>query len=923
MRPLNLVMSAFGPFADVVTIDFRKLGTRGLYLVTGETGAGKTTIFDAITFALYGTASGEYRDNKMFRSKYAGADVRTYVELTFESQGKIYVVNRVPEYTRVKLHGEGTTPQRAEATLLYPDERGMVTKVKEVDQAVKEIVGLDRKQFSQITMLAQGEFRKMLLSNTDEKQKIFRDIFMTEPYGKLQDHLKREYQHCKTNYEDRKKDILKNIELLECSQENALKEQLDAYQKNQQLVQQDAFDEWMKEILDSDKETLKVADQELAIMNKSAQELDEQIGRASERRHAKEELQQIEEKMIQLQSEQTAASKRLEETQKAALVCETLSEDVVRITQKLNEYQAYTDKKREIEQKKKNLEVQENEQTKRKSILMEYDKEISIRKECLENNKDAHKNEMLAEQEWNAKQSDKTLVEDLQKKYEQIIGFKSEATKAKENYIEVREIYTGLAQAYREREEGFYDAQAGILAEKLEDGKPCPVCGALEHPHPAKPSAQVATREQLKREKEALEEVEKKRENASAKAHSAEEQWKQALSQWEEQVKKLFPDSTEYPEELQKKYNLLKLQIADIEKRVKCWKQAHTEYEKAYNEIPAFEEKRNDLEVVFQKVEKDSITKRSEIHYMSEQLETLKKGLQYDSEDAARAEVDKLKKEIETRKNEQTKALDNLQRIEKEIKMSEGRKTSLLDMINRQPVQDIEVLEEQRKKLVIEKSQRQTFKEAVMVRYSKNQELVKKIREGWSKFFDLEQEYIMWKALSDTANGELAGRDKIKLETYIQMAYFEQVLAKANVRLLGMTGGQYELVRSDQSSDQRSRSGLELNVYDYYTASERSVKSLSGGETFMASLALALGLADEIQESAGGVQIDTLFVDEGFGSLDDETLRSAMIELDKLTEGNRLVGIISHVSDLKNWVDRQVIVRKNRQQGSLIELQIG
>lgn len=920
MRPLKLIMSAFGPFADEVTIDFTKLGTTGLYLVTGDTGAGKTTIFDAITFALYGTPSGGYRDNKMFRSKYAAPDVKTYVELTFESQGKVYVVNRVPEYWKAKVHGEGTTLQRPEATLIYPDDRQPVTKVKEVDNAVKEIVGLDQKQFSQITMLAQGEFRKMLLSNTDEKQKIFRDIFMTDSYGKLQDHLKREYQQCKGDYEDRKRDVLKNIELLECSQEDSLRERLEDYQKNQQLVHKDAFGKLLEELLNSDEALLKEVDQHLAAMNKSAQQLDEKIGRATERRRAMGELQQMEEKMVQLQAVQEACAERLKKAQEEALVCEKLSADVVRMTEKLDEYKTYSVKKNEVETKKKHLEEQEREQNERKNLLAGYEKEMNIRKDCVENNKDAYKNQILAEQELNSQKSRKELVEELLTRHEQILTLEQEAKLAQEKYIQIKEEYSKLSEAYREREERFYDAQAGILAEKLQDGKACPVCGSLEHPHPARPAAEVATREELRQEKEALEQVEKKRETASAKAHTSEEQWKQVSLQWEEQVKKLYPDSNEYQDSLYKDQKTLMVQIANAEREVTKWSAAHKEYEKAYAELPDIEEKRKALEDTYRKIDNEGIAQQSELTYLLEQLNTLKSGLQFDSETAARAEIDKLQNEIAKRKEAQTQATEALQNVEKEVKKAEGSKKSLLEMLKGEPVQESELLEEERKNLAAQQAQQQACKEQVMVRYRKNQELVKKIQDGWKHFATLEQEYITWKALSDTANGELAGRDKIKLETYIQMAYFDRVLAKANIRLLGMTGGQYELVRSDQASDQRSRSGLELNIYDYYTSSERSVKSLSGGETFMASLALALGLADEIQESAGGVHIDTLFVDEGFGSLDDETLRRAMAELDKLTEGNRLVGIISHVSDLKNWIDRQIVVRKERQQGSLVEL---
>lgn len=920
MKPIRLVMSAFGPFADEVIIDFTKLGNAGLYLVTGDTGAGKTTLFDAISYALYGTSSGEHRDSKMFRSKYAKETVKTYVEFTFQSQGKTYVVNRSPEYMRPKGRGEGMTVQKSEVTLLCPDGRQPITKIQDVDRTIKKIVGLDQKQFSQITMLAQGEFRKMLLSSTEDKQKIFRDIFATEQYGLLQEHLKNWYSRKKGEYERQRRRILQSMELLECGENFVEWEDLEEYKNNHQLIHKSIFDEWTERLMEADREVLKAYENKLKELDERMQELNQQIGIAGERQKAELQLKQIERKITQLRVNYVERENQWKAAQEQEKCCGKLTEQIVLLQDQLEDYKKYEDLTKSIESKRRDLLELEDVQTVRLHDIRRCETIEESLQTCMEENKDAEKKQLVCEQETVIKLERKNLVEELERQYEQLMKRKEECERERQKYMDIRNSCEELEREFSRKEQLFLDAQAGVLAQKLQQGVPCPVCGSLEHPQPALPVSEVASREELEEEKQRLEVLKEKREFASVSAGRSEEHYTQFCKQWEQQVHRLYQESEVTVERLQQDKEELKKRLWELQEEIKRYTRAKEEYEKAREELPKNAKKRQELDLEYQRTERLRIERKMELTHLVDGLQNMKGKLSFESEAEAKKELNRLQRQVQMLQSTHRQALDALQEVEKELREQEGRKQSSLKQLEGEPVKNLQVLEEERE--YINRNQKKVEKSCneVRVRYEKNRKLITNIMRDWKQFEAFEQEYLIGKELSETANGELSGKDKIQLETYIQTTYFDRVLEKANIRLLGMTDGQYELVRSRQAKNQRSQTGLELNIYDYYTSSERSVKTLSGGETFMASLALALGLADEIQEAAGGIHIDTLFVDEGFGSLDDDTLRRAMEELNKLTEGKRLVGIISHVAELQNWIDKQIVVTKDPKEGSFVRI---
>lgn len=920
MRPLKLVMSAFGPFGDEETIDFTKMGSSGLYLVTGDTGAGKTTIFDAISYGLYGAPSGEYRDGKMFRSKYAKLETITFVELTFETHGKEYVVKRIPEQRRAKMRGEGEAQQKAEAVLTFSDGRQPLTKIQEVDDAIRQIVGLNQKQFSQITMLAQGEFRKLLLSTTDEKQKIFRDIFATEEYRVLQAKLKDMNLEMKKEYDRTKDHILRDIASLECGEDFSGKEELEEFCGHNQLVGKEQVEHLVGDLLRVDEACLQKFEEELGGTETSLQQLNARIGVASERQKAVSQMQMVEKELEELNGGLKKREQSVQEAEQQMREVETLNAEVVRIEAKLEDYSQYDTLKKAVEKKQQELVAIEKQQEKHNDKINQLAQEEKQLTEMIEMQKDAEVKALECQQNLTSLTERKEAVTLLIKDYETESKLCKSCEKEEQAYKKSSEAFEQLAKNLVDHEKLFLDAQAGVLARGLEKGKPCPVCGSLEHPQPAKAVEEVVTREALDEERACVEQAREQCQGLVTNLTRMKEQLAQHQNQYASQLKKLFGvDTMDFTELVQQK-ETVETQLDDMKLCLTKWQTAKKQREQAMEQLPQVQSTIKQLNEQMNLAEQEKVACQTEVKNLLGQLEQLRSGLGFESVEDAKKTLEQLRLKAGNILQEQKEATRLLQELKQDISTKEGQRESLEKMLQEQSAENLDTLLEQRTQLMNEKQQKETGKSQVYARYQKNCGIAHQVSEQWDAFQSFEERYVAVKRISDTVNGELSGQDKVKLETYILMAYFERVLQKANVRLLGMTAGQYELVRSLQADNQKSQSGLDINVYDHYTASERSVKSLSGGETFMASLALALGLADEIQSAAGGIHMDTLFVDEGFGSLDDDTLKRAMAELQKLTEGNRLVGMISHVADLKNWIDRQIVVKKEAHEGSKVEM---
>ena len=1453
MKPVKLIMSAFGPYAGCTEIDFERLGSQGLYLITGDTGAGKTTIFDAIVFALYGEASGDVRKADMFRSKYAKEEVPTFVSFSFDYRGKRYQVKRNPEYQRPKGRGTGYTTQKAEAELVYPDSRLPVTKSKEVTRAVTELIGLDRRQFTQIAMIAQGDFQKLLLAGTEERGNIFRQIFKTGLYQTLQGKLKDAVKAQGAEYTELKRSMNQYMDSIVCTQDTPAAEKMRRLSKEKFDGRVGEGLMLLEELCLEDEEALNTLDQEISALDQQIESENQLIGNIHKIRQQQDALDENQKLLAQLAPEIQQAEVRYQEAEQNAAVCEQLALEIkerqnclllyesLKQAQKALEtfrqsIQRETEQKQELEKQQQTLEASfqsdsqalralastgeekahlendrdktqnqmkllrqqnsswERERTRQQEIEKDMEKEqaraqelavqlaklqeqaapLSDRDEILtvteelqgrlteqeqllrqaeqermdnetqlrqteqeikallgkesalneaENHRRAeleqlknageqeiqcqhkfdHAKEQLAvfkkqqdslnvlvkemekqekayheaqeqaeehrnkqalrRSEWERikdadtrslrlAQEQKELTEKKQacrkltKEIDDWETLEEELRTAQEAYRQAAAEKERAGADYRKTEQRFLDAQAGMLARDLQEGMACPVCGATHHENLAQMPEETPEKEEVEQKKALFTDAEKKAEGLSVTAghlhkrlaeqrqnidvmaasiwdggeegtafcpqdlqRSDKEQTQESAAEDDVYISRIKKKISEKEQQLKNREKELKAAVKDAEKEQRRKEELDKlirEGEAAQEELNALlqkenkayaavqgklDENRRQWEQMLAGLQLSDAVKKEEnaiVAYLGQNLDTCKAKLEQAKSAKARQEEltreaelgeeqkQKLQEQIGSQTTKQAaltgqeqalvkqaaaelekagkmcgeaavhirqvRALEAKETIENELEneinitltdktadavikqyqtlLSEcaqllsksiaHRKTleiqqkqteqsvsessaavaalekeleavkrlknekvqQLYTSLSEQesalaetqsdsvelPVEELhcqfahvvskleqqlglvmEALEQNREKLVrkqtLEKklpkmeediktlvhkiqkaevslaeqttacskmaddlehlqqqlgaetkemveqqiqeriNQKQALEtafqtaseqyeeyksrkghltaaaetlkqqidaageaaalkeEEVLARREKweqdkkeyniqrdqkynavcmNREIYEKVTARQENILAVEKKYVWMRALSDTANGMLAGKQKVELETYIQMTYFDRILRRANLRLMTMSSGQYELKREADSENRREKAGLELCVIDHYNATQRSVKTLSGGETFEASLSLALGLSDEIQSYAGGIQMDSMFVDEGFGSLDEEALAQAMKALVHLTEGNRLVGVISHVSELKDQIERKLIVTKNR-----------
>lgn len=924
MKPLKLCMSAFGPYAEKAEIDFEKLGKKGLYLITGDTGAGKTTIFDAITFALFGEASGDIREVNMFRSKYASEETPTYVELTFLYQQKQYHIRRNPEYTRKKAKSEGYTKQKADATLTFPDGRTPVTKSKEVTKAVIDLIGIDRNQFIQIAMIAQGDFLKLLLSKTEDRSKIFREIFNTKPYFLFQEKIKREANDLKQQYDDSNKSIMQYIHNISCEKEDDFYTALENLKCCETVGSLPEVIDFLSQMIQKSEILLKQYKESLKETDDNLQQVSKLLGKAEAIEKAKKDMQkaneiltQKEPLLLQLQQQAENAQKKSPERDALAVAIETANK-------KLYDYDEL-EKQYDIQnQNKKNIEKQKIELEKNKILLEEIQKQITYEKELFQSLQGIETEKLKLETEKKELESQRKVYREIFHSIKEYNNVVKEWKKAQEEYKKAASIYNDKKQEFTAMQTAFYNEQAGILAKSLKPGQKCPVCGSVEHPEIAICTQKAPSKEELELLKEKVAEYEnnmahfsvyagEKKGRAETLHHNIAVQSEKVIGKCEfefipGEITKRGKESTKQIDEIEKVLN-------EIEKKIEKRKILESS-------ISQKEQKQLKISQRGNEIEKEMVVLQKEIQNNEIQISKLKNNLEYENKKEASnkiLEMTKQKNSIEQQIQQSKKQFDDC------FALVQQQKTTI-DTLKQQISEDIhqnknQLLQQQNQFLKLKENIQQNLN-TVFLQCESNKKIRDQIQKQSSQLTQIEKKYQIAKTLSDTVNGKISGKDKIMLETYIQMTYFESIIAKANIRFMTMSNGQYELIRKTESENKQSQGGLELDVIDHYNGSQRSVKTLSGGESFKAALSLALGLSDEIQHSAGGIQMDAMFIDEGFGSLDEESLQQAIQALSHLTEGDRVVGIISHVSEIKDRIEKQIVVKKQKTGGSKVTIQI-
>ncbi|MER2235024.1 MAG: SMC family ATPase [Candidatus Limivicinus sp.] len=920
MRPLKLTVSAFGPYAGRTVVDFEKLGESGLYLITGDTGAGKTSLFDAITFALYGEASGSSRESSMLRSQYAEPETPTQVELVFRHAGKDYTVRRNPEYERPAKRGGGFTKQAADAELVHPDGRS-VNRAKDVNQEIQALLGLDRNQFSQVAMIAQGDFLKLLLADTKDRQAIFRDLFHTGAYRVFQDRLKEEASACDRECRELRQGIAQYLSGIAAAESDSDFSALQMAGEGK-LPMEEALT-LLEKRNERDKEKLEEIGKLLSALDGKIAENNAKIGRAEEIARAESERLRAESDLKREKARLEGLEQILRETESRLPEAEKLGIDAAALEALLPEYDAREELCLKCRSGRKQLEadrlLQEENGRKLESLTRELEELSALQKNLADAG--ARKEALLHEKE-RVMNRGKQLGAFLQNEKE-LDGIERKLADAQDAYRKAQAKSDEETARYEAMNRAFLSEQAGVLAQMLEEGAPCPVCGSKEHPAPARISAEAPSEQQLKQQKQTAEtcrgEAEQKSRTAQSLRGEAEaarrEQQKRAEELWE------TPPAGGIREEAERERAELLKQHTALVAAITAEDEKLRRKEALDAEIPEKEKAEKELRESLLAAREQNVRRETELAAWEQSLKQAEEKLSHPSRREAEEALRAMKEAQGKLRAAAEKAAEDLTACRTACAEREGRVRQLREQTAKAETPDLDTLRKEQETLADEKKETDGRNQTVLLRLNTNRGVLKGIREKSSALEEAEKKLMWVRALSNTANGTVAGKEKIMLETYVQMTFFDRILERANTRLMVMTGGQYELKRRPEAENNRAQSGLELNVIDHYNGTERSVKTLSGGESFKASLSLALGLSDEIQSSAGGIRLDTMFVDEGFGSLDEESLGQAIRALSALTESRRLVGIISHVSELKEKIDRQVIVTKQKTGGSTVSIQ--
>ena len=912
MRPNKLIMSAFGPYAGKVELNLNELGQNGLYLITGDTGAGKTTIFDAITYALFGKASGENRETSMFRSKYADAETPTEVELYFTCKGKEYYIKRNPEYDRPKTKGDGLTTEKANAELKMPDGR-IVTKVKEVDSAVVEILGVDRSQFTQIAMIAQGDFLKLLLAPTEDRKKIFQKLFKTQNYYVLQEKLKSESGKLSREYDAIKKSIEQYINGIMCDEDDVLSIQVKKAKSNELSVSEIVL--LAEELIKNDEIAEGELDAKIKHFDKELEEITKLLTKAQTLKSAKTSLETAQTELADAKNKKTELFQKLTHAEEHKSDIADAVNKIAAIDAEFAGYDELDNNKKQLSDLYASIKEDESSYKVKYAELEELDKKITELETEAKTLETAGVEKANVQGQIKDVTGKKTAFEGLEKEIKELRVLEKQLADAQNMYMEKSHAARNKKTIYDALNKAYLDEQAGILADGLEQGHPCPVCGAVDHPQLAKKSVDAPSKHELETAKNNAEEAQKEESRASQRAGELNGIVTEKKAATDKLSKELAGDG-DFEVELQK----ITAQLSELQEKLEKLEKDEERKSEIEKLLPAIREKLEAVKEYIVKLEENMAKNKAVSEALNKRTEELGKKLMFENKSGAMAEKTKL----EILKNTMEAAIEkekvNFENNEKNIAAIKSRVEENQKILASS--EDIDVFELQCKQtdLKSEKEGVLTQQKAVHSRRVANVISLENIRQKSAEINVVEENWKWVKSLSNTANGNISGKEKIMLETYIQMTYFDRIINRANSRLLVMSDGQYELVRRKEAENNRSQSGLELDVKDHYNGTQRSVKTLSGGESFKASLSLALGLSDEIQSSAGGIRLDTMFVDEGFGSLDEESLSHAIKALSSLADGNRLVGIISHVNELKERIEKQIVVKKEKTGGSRISV---
>lgn len=930
MRPVKLTMSAFGSYAGVETIEFEQVKS-GIFLITGDTGAGKTTVFDAITYALFDRTSGGRREGDMMRSQYAGGDTPTYVELLFSYQGLLYKIRRNPNYKRISRRrnkeGERTlTTEAAAVELTMPDGQLFPGKIREINEKIVEIMGVDASQFTQISMIAQGEFLKLLHAPSRERKEIFEKIFDTRIYRSIQTQLTEQAKERKDKLEDNKKLLSHEIEGVLC------------------LPEGDAREKWeeVKNLPETQpKQLLKTLEQIVCEIQKQEQELREK--EQLQRRLLEEETlcirqnqewnkrflqkQQSEEKIAELLKTQTVQKEQEQKLQRQQeIFLETYQQQVLELQRNIAKLEGLMPKYALLE--KRRMQTLHLEKSWQKAAEQAKAAEQS-QKEKKEGLKQCQQRILLLEQAVQElpKQAEQERelsrrLEMLKEMSQRAVGLQQLSKQLKQKQDRVRQellAYQEKSREYEEKNRIFIEEQVGIIARRLKAGEPCPVCGSKEHPHKAELSRQAVSQQEVEQAKRQREQAEQALNRKQEAFQQAKEQWGQENSLLEQDGIRLLGEGftkeqiTGEQERCSQAGRVLQEKVAELQQKEKQLEAGKEQQTRLEQESILLEEQKESL--LRQQYEAKTIYEAAK-----QTLEEAVLELPFGTEEEVKQQLTKAEQEVQRLEEQKQELEQEIQRIRNNQAQLQGTLKT-----EREHYRELEQQLAGKEPAAVDKLQETVNMRSQELKRLEQEKLElagmantdQRIRQSLGRLF---AERSLQKAryedihtLALTANGRLSQQAKLDLQTYVQRRYFKHIIAEANRRLAKMTGNQFILkCRELDQLGKQGEAGLDLDVYDLATDKVRDVKTLSGGESFLAALAMALGMADMVQRMAGKVHLDTMFIDEGFGSLDEEARNKAIHILNELAGDTRLVGIISHVTELKEQIDRKLIISRGK-----------
>lgn len=920
MRPHTLILSAFGPFAGETKIDFTKFRD-GIFLISGETGAGKTTIFDGICFALYGEPSGSYRKQEMLRSDFAKDDIETKVIFSFSHKDEEYKIKRVPSYMRKSKRGGGMTRQAPEA-VLYQGEEIVETGNSQVTARIEEILGMDRMQYQQISMIAQGEFLKLLYAKGKERSEIFRKIFGTGYLYEFQEKMKRRHLSCKYEYSNIQDILLEQEESIYIEKDELEYEIYKKYLKQKHQIPEflnivkEHQDRKQKEyeILKEQKEKVEQVWKDQQIVYSKMNDKTEEV------KKMKSLIKELLEDEKEVKRQQRIIKKEYNDIQKDVPKLRKKELLITQIEKQTKQYKELDNlvKKQESSQNAKQRYLDQRAELDRKKAK-EAQKEAEI-VEFLNQSEEIEKqyDELQKEEFRLSSQSDKMkeLCEDKKKYFEELDAYE----KDKKIYERIRVERRKLKDRLSDWQDQYDCNQAGLLARTLEDGKPCPVCGSLTHPQIAGFEESDITQEMLKNLRKETEEIDQKYNTIFSKVKQKKgmvDTQRDNLCRKSGKESESFEELDQLYQKILKEYKKIKKAFERMAKQKEKITDQREKLERSKQKQKSYDEKAADL--LGRIYTKDVSYKETETR-----ISEIRKNLLYKSLKEAQEAKQELVEEItqiHKRENEIQTKQDEIQKKEVQITTTRKEKEKNLEELiiwldqmksSKEEFMDLKKFESrlnrEEKQIRKQTEELEELKKQILL----NEQTIGLMEKKLIEYQETEADYILLKDLSDTANGEQKGKTKISFERFVQSVYFDQVLSAANQRLSVMSEQRYYLLRKEENDNKKGSSGLELEILDEWTGKKRNIRSLSGGESFKAALSLALGLSDVIQNKKGGILVDTIFIDEGFGTLDGDSLNKAMQIIHSLSlEGNKLVGIISHVEELKDQIDQKIEVYKD------------